>query len=181
MLGYGIGLPDHPVNTEFPMSRIPSFPESTSRSLFLRHLHLPRLWVPFFIMIGVSILSGTAGPQTGPITFVGIDKVGHFVVFGLLGIAWTRVFLPGGLSGLPCLLIATGLTTLFGLLDELHQFHNPMRTFEWADLAADFAGALVCSAAYLWLPFLQALAEVKIRYRPRLHSTVKASEFSHDG
>jgi VanZ family protein len=132
-----------------------------------------RLWVPLFMMVGISLLSGSAGVQMGPLSFTGIDKLGHLVVFGLLGIAWARCLSASAWSRRRRLLAATLLTTGFGLLDELHQFTNPQRYFEWADLAADFAGALFATAAYLWIGPLQALLEVNFKGAGRLMSDLK--------
>lgn len=129
-----------------------------------------RIWVPLFMMAGISVLSGSAGVQTGGWSFAGIDKLAHFFVFGLLGISWARVFPPARHRPPQRLLYAAGLAALFGLLDELHQFHNPLRTFEWGDLAADLAGALAWAAAYLHIRPLQALLELEFRYPARLLS-----------
>lgn len=122
------------------------------------------------MMVGISLLSGSAGVPTGPLTFVGIDKVGHLVVFGLLGIAWARCLPSPAWTLCRRLLVATFLTTGFGLLDEIHQYTNPDRFFEWGDLAADFAGALLATAAYLWIRPLQALLEVNFKGAVRLMS-----------
>jgi hypothetical protein len=127
-----------------------------------------RLWVPLFMMVGISLLSGSAGVQMGPLSFTGIDKLGHLVVFGLLGIAWARCLPAAAWTRPRRLLAATLLATLFGLLDEIHQFTNPERYFEWADLAADFLGALLASGAYLWIGPLQALLEVNFKGAGRL-------------
>jgi len=124
-------------------------------------IHMKRIWVPVFMMLGISILSGSSGVQTGPISFVGIDKLGHFIVFGLLGIAWIRTFNRQG-TGFG---LAVVLTTLFGLLDEWHQFYNPERYFEWADLAADFIGAVVFSTSYCRIPALRKVLEREIWVR----------------
>ena len=140
-----------------------------------RRLRLGRLWVPVFVMIGVTVLSGTSGPQLGPISFAGIDKLGHFVVFGLLGIAWTRCFDPSGCRPALQLFLATSLTTLFGLVDELHQFGTPGRYFEWADLAADFTGALCWSASYLFIKSWQSFLELQLWDGRRLRSTSNVS------
>ena len=150
----------------------PKFPKTMNSLKFdaqrLRSRYvLRRLWVPAFMMTGISLLSGTAGPQVGSWSFVGIDKVGHFVVFGLIGIAWCRS-LQADAPAWRRLLLATGLTTCFGLLDELHQFHNPERFFEWADLLADAGGALFSGAAYLYIKPLQSLLELEFRQCLRL-------------
>ncbi|MGA1205520.1 MAG: VanZ family protein [Opitutales bacterium] len=142
---------------------------------------LGRLWAPVFMMIGISILSGSAGIQMGPLSFVGVDKVGHFAVFGLLGIAWVRVFSPARVPMRSHLFTAVALTTLFGLADELHQYRNPMRYFEWADLGADFAGAVVATGLYRFCEWFRALLEVKIGRVLRLPSVVKIPNVPADG
>jgi VanZ family protein len=127
-----------------------------------------RLWVPVFMMLGISLLSGTAGVQMGSLSFTGVDKVGHLVVFGLLGIAWARCLPSPSWTRHRRLLLATVLTTGFGLLDEIHQYTNPERYFEWGDLAADFAGAFLATTAYLWIGPLRAFLEVDFKGVGRL-------------
>ena len=114
------------------------------------------------MMTGITILSGSAGVQTGPIHFIGMDKVGHFLIFGLLAISWIR-FLEGWIRG-PAkqLAVACLLVMAFGFLDEWHQIHNPDRYFEWADLGADLAGALILSAAFLYIPGFRRFLELEI-------------------
>lgn len=117
-----------------------------------------KLWVPFFMMAGITLLSGSAGPSTGGISFTGMDKLGHFVVFGLLGVAWARVFF-GGIRPLAAWIFAVLAATIFGYLDELHQYTNPLRLFEWYDLLADFLGALAGAACYVYWSWLRSLLE----------------------
>ena len=124
-----------------------------------RCLHPRRLWVPAFIMAGVSILSGSSGVQTGPIQFIGMDKLGHLVVFGLLSVAWVRSMHEHALSQGMRLFLAVSLTTGFGLADELHQLTNPERTFEWGDLLADALGAFMGAAVYLHSRWLRWFCE----------------------
>jgi hypothetical protein len=135
-----------------------------------------RIWVPLFMMTGISILSGSAGVQTGGWSFTGIDKLAHFLVFGLLGIAWARVFPAASFPAARRLFLATGLTFLFGLLDELHQYRNPLRTFEWADLAADLAGGLAWSALYIRVGAMRELMEIEFRQVLRLRSSGRHSK-----
>lgn len=113
------------------------------------------------MMAGITLLSGSAGVQTGPIGFAGMDKLGHLVVFGLLAIAWVRCLEGEAMTPRVRFWSAVLLTAGFGLADEWHQYHNPQRTFEWADLAADCLGAVLAAAAYLNLGRLRALLEWK--------------------
>ncbi|MFO7725811.1 MAG: VanZ family protein [Oceanipulchritudo sp.] len=126
-----------------------------------------RLWVPFFMMAGILVLSGSAGVDTGGVSFPGMDKVAHFILFGLLGIAWARI--PGKETArMVRLAMAVGLTGAFGLVDEALQLHNPERQFEWADLLADLAGVLGLGGAYLYCRPFRDLMDLDFRYGWRL-------------
>lgn len=138
-----------------------------------KHLIVNRLWAPAAIMATIVVLSGSAGVQTGGWTFTGIDKLGHLVVFGLLGIALARSFKHPGHHRLPVFLVTVSIATGFGLLDEFHQNFNPLRTFEWADLLADFAGSLLASGLYIAWPPLRKLLEFEISGLLRLRILAK--------
>ncbi len=138
-----------------------------------KHIIINRLWAPLSIASVITILSGSAGIQTGPLHFIGIDKVGHLVVFGLLGISIARLFRKHDECWKGVLFLSVGFATGFGMLDELHQLRNPMRTFEWADLAADFLGSLIASLLYLRWRGLRNLLEFEIRGFLRLRLTGK--------
>lgn len=70
-----------------------------------------------------------------------VDKVGHFLMYGVLGalagLGWLRSRLPHQPVWpiLVCLLV--------GLADELHQIRVPGRSAEFGDWVADAAGILV--------------------------------------
>ena len=112
-------------------------------------------------MVAVSLFSGTPGVQLGEWSFIGVDKLGHLLVFGLLGVAWLRCLEAFGYKGFTALALSVALTTAFGLADELHQYHNPMRYFEWADLAADFAGSLLAGFLYWRWRLFRSVLEIK--------------------
>lgn len=130
------------------------------------------------MMLGISVLSESAGIQTGGWSFAGMDKLGHLAVFGLLGIAWVRSFDNRCLSPAKRLMLAVLLATGFGMLDEVHQYHNPLRTFEWADLLADFAGSVIACCCYVWLKPLRQLLETEILQSLRLRSPNNKTDFS---
>lgn len=130
-------------------------------SPFSKRLIANRLWVPGAIMVTIAILSGSPGIQTGGWSFTGVDKLGHLVVFGLLGISVARVFIDIDSIRMRVLFISTTIATGFGLLDETRQYFNPLRTFEWADLLADFIGSMTASWLYLVSNRLRSLLEFK--------------------
>ncbi|MBI5964139.1 MAG: VanZ family protein [Chloroflexi bacterium] len=73
------------------------------------------------------------------------DKLGHFILFGLLDFFLTRAFL----SSLPSrprgwVTLSTGLTLAFFItLEELSQKFIAARTFSFLDLFASFLGVVV--------------------------------------
>jgi hypothetical protein len=76
------------------------------------------------------------------VPLVGLDKAVHVLLFGLWALAlrldW-RVFRER-----PLLLVAT--VALAALLTEAMQLFVPGRSFDFADMAADFAGGVLAAA-----------------------------------
>lgn len=82
----------------------------------------------------------------------GLDKVGHFIEFSLLGFFLSLGYFNAFSS--PCvvksvLVFLTGLP--LGILDELHQLFVPRRTSGLGDIIADAAGILAGILVYLYL------------------------------
>ena len=90
-------------------------------------------------------------------SIIGIDKVAHFGVFGLLAILVVR----NGFSPRRAW-IAVLAVSLFGLTDEWHQSFTPGRFVEFADWVADTLGAIIAVTIYVRWPRARALLE-----RPR--------------
>lgn len=106
-----------------------------------------RTLTPFLLMAILFVMSGGPQPEVPVPVFPHFDKLAHFLVFGLLATTWLR-FRPRRALDWKQGVFAAGATILFGLADELHQFTNPCRHFEWADWFADSLGALVAVVAY---------------------------------
>ena len=91
----------------------------------------------------IYYLSSQPGIDT-PTLFPGQDKLLHLIAFGMLGFlvmgAMKRTasgYRPGQVW------FTVTLVTLYGLLDESHQYFVPHRTVEFYDLLADAAGGLL--------------------------------------
>lgn len=78
------------------------------------------------------------------------DKLIHFIVFGLLClmICWTLSSFTIGNKWIYKIILAIGITSLYGASDELHQLFTPNRSVEILDWLADTAGA--ATAGFLW-------------------------------
>jgi len=137
-------------------------------------------WVPVLIGIAVIIAESTetfganhtAGPLRwfltliyGPISNSAFDKIhflirksGHFLGYGLIGLAWLRAWrmtyprLPFASDAILALL-GVGL---MASLDEWHQSFLPNRTSSPTDVLIDCCGAtMLILITYLWLRFLR--------------------------
>lgn len=70
------------------------------------------------------------------------DKVIHAVLFGVQAILLLLALRQGERWPIRrAAATAFALAVLYGASDEIHQFFTPTRTPDWADLAADAAGA----------------------------------------
>jgi VanZ family protein len=73
----------------------------------------------------------------------GLDKLVHFVVYGLLGVLICRTG-----RGVWSAVLAVLLASAYGATDEWHQSFVPSRSAEVADWLADTIGAIVAVAGY---------------------------------
>ena len=117
------------------------------------------LW-PFALATMIAIASGR-GQVAGP-DVVGIDKVAHFALFGLLATLVVRSGFPPRRAWVAVLLVSA-----FGLTDEWHQSFTPGRMVEVADWVADTLGAITAVALYVRWPRYRALLERPLRWRQR--------------
>ena len=78
------------------------------------------------------------------------DKIIHFVVFGLLClmVCWSLSAVTVGTHWIFKIILAIGITSLYGVSDEFHQFFTTHRSVDIFDWLADTAGAV--TAAFLW-------------------------------
>ncbi|MBX3751359.1 MAG: VanZ family protein [Opitutaceae bacterium] len=120
---------------------------------------LPWLW-PFSLATMIVIASGRS--EVAAPGVVGIDKVAHFGVFGLLAILVVRNgFTPRRAW------VAVLAVSLFGLTDEWHQSVTPGRFVEVADWVADTLGAIVAVTIYVRWPRARAWLERPLWRRQR--------------
>ena len=117
----------------------------------LRQSRFARYWVPTIgyclLIFGLSSLSKGV---TIPSPF-GVDKVVHFVEYGVLGFLLARsiVNARSGFSRVFLLGLVVILATLYGISDEVHQAFVPGRNASPWDVAADGLGGLMGALLYV--------------------------------
>ncbi len=130
------------------------------------------LW-PLALASTIVYSSGGAGPQLPDfLQLVSIDKLVHFFIFGLLATLILRVY-DNKLAHIKYAFIAIIVTSLFGLLDEWHQYLNPYRYFEVANWMADTLGSIVAVIAYQSLQPYKRLLEMNINFNWIKNNTSK--------
>jgi VanZ family protein len=70
------------------------------------------------------------------------NKTAHVVVYAVLTWLWWRALSPQRQTTWPVLLAALGLTILYGISDEFHQYFVPGRYARVADVLFDTSGGL---------------------------------------
>ena len=102
---------------------------------------LIRVWGPAAAWATVLYVISTLSGFGGVTSFTFADKLAHFVLYAVLGVA-----LAWGVSRSPRV-VSHGLVlvagALYGVTDEWHQMHVPGRTPEIADWVADITGLLI--------------------------------------
>lgn len=108
------------------------------------------LWAP--VLLYMAVIFGLSSISHPPSTPGGSDKVLHALSYGVLGFLFARALTGGRDAVTPRVVILTiCFGAAYGASDELHQYFNPPRAVEAADLLADTIGAgLGAGALYAW-------------------------------
>jgi len=122
-----------------------------------------RTLLPWFwpLALATTIVFASGGEVASP-AIVGIDKVAHFGLFGLLAMLVVRNGFPPRRAW-----IAVAMVSLFGLTDEWHQSFTPGRYVEIADWVADTLGAIVAVMVYVRWPRVRGWLETPLPLRQR--------------
>lgn len=110
--------------------------------------------VPMIIIMGtIFLLSHTPGDDLNFISFPGLDKVAHVVVYAVLAATVIFAFAEKLQRYRPFTAAAVPIIfcILYGVSDEWHQSFIPGRYVSIYDIAADGIGATVVSISWIWL------------------------------
>jgi len=115
-------------------------------------MRLPKrdYWWPLLIV--AALQAASSQPRlAAPGTSLSLDKLAHFLVFGLLATAIFRIPAVRSLGAWRGGAAAVGAAALYGCLDEFRQTFTPGRSVEFADWLADVCGATMAVALYNWI------------------------------
>ena len=118
----------------------------------------PFFWA-FALTASLFYASGQSSLATPDLNFIlTIDKVGHFLIFGLLATFVMRIpkmYLLGWRGALASALIVIA----YGAVDEWRQSYTPGRSVEISDLIADALGASIAVLTYQIVPAYRGCLE----------------------
>lgn len=106
-----------------------------------------RKWLSFMpavlVAAGITVVSLWEAPQVPPALGLS-DKTIHTLMYALLALTLMAAFLAVGRTRIAYYPIVCACVTLYGGLMELLQYCCTVtRSAEWADLLADFLGAVI--------------------------------------
>jgi len=115
-------------------------------------------WLPVILWAGVIFyLSSISGLASNMSVFWDVfwRKLFHAGEFGLLNLLlWRALYYGENVNFKKALLWSFGLTVLYAISDELHQYFVPLRECRWQDVAQDSLGALAIGAIIFVIPGL---------------------------
>jgi VanZ family protein len=108
------------------------------------------LWLPALLWAGVIFwLSSLSHPPSPGPEFLYKDKVGHWMLYCVLGWAVAYALRRGFNLSLPkTVILAILITSTYGATDEFHQRFVPNRTCDVIDWVADTLGGSAAAAAF---------------------------------
>jgi VanZ family protein len=118
-------------------------------------------------MLTIFGLSGSSQLAVPKLNYLfATDKIGHFLIFGLITTSLLRTpyLYKKKKFGV---LLAIILTSCYGFFDEWRQAMTPGRNVEFADWVADTLGALIAGIAYYRLRIYRNLLEYQIRRKTK--------------
>lgn len=108
-------------------------------------------WLLPIVYYGAIVIQSSFVFQTPDTHIPYVDKLAHFVIYGVLGLLIARAVIRSA-SRQPAALLTVALATAavgcLGALDEVHQYFVPGRSADVFDGLADVVGAVVGSSCF---------------------------------
>jgi VanZ family protein len=94
------------------------------------------------------VLIGSVIPVSGPNTDLPVDKVVHFVMYGISSVLLFRIFVKKTTLK-RAFYLSVAIAAIYGAAIEVVQYFLPYRSFSFGDMAANAVGAFLGSVLYM--------------------------------
>ena len=112
-------------------------------------------WAPILIYILIIFIQSSYPTLDTP-TGSHLDKLLHLTAYAILGFLFARAYGASRLKNNTVWVIVLGIVSasLYGILDEVHQYFVPMRRADMLDVGANILGSVIGVGIY-WLLYLK--------------------------
>ena len=112
--------------------------------MFVQMRRLVWIWGPAWALMALIFVVSSRSELPSEVNALD-DSLWHGFTYGVLAALLLRGMVAARWERVTLRMasLAVLLATLYGVTDELHQVHVPLRTFELSDLLADATGAVV--------------------------------------
>jgi len=116
-----------------------------------------RYQLPVFVWMALIFFLSSQTFTHMPAMIPGTDKVVHMTIYAVLCGLLHRAFRmqPNVRLASLSLYLAIGVTLLYGITDEVHQYFVPGRSSDIMDVLADLSGGFIYLVLYMKLKFYE--------------------------
>ena len=106
--------------------------------------YLLAYWMPILVYLLIIYIQSSY-PSVHTTKGLHLDKLLHLVAYAVLGFLFARAYGATRLRGNVVLIIFLAIVSasLYGVLDELHQYYVPQRRADALDVGADILGSII--------------------------------------
>lgn len=134
------------------------------------------LILTILVAIEIFCFSSISGTSTGGVGIPYAAIVYHFVVFFLFNFFLLSTITRNNIK-IKKLFTAITISTIYAILDELHQLYVPMRSARFPDFLIDFTGIIVSSLIFI---YTKQKIKQKLAYSSDHHSSSSESDEDED-
>ena len=113
--------------------------------------YLLAYWAPILVYILIIFIQSSYPTLDTP-AGSHVDKLLHLTAYAILGFLFARAYGASRLKGNTVWVVILGIVSasLYGILDEVHQYFVPMRRADMLDVGANILGSVIGGGIY-WL------------------------------
>jgi VanZ family protein len=120
--------------------------------LRIKYRYLIYYWIPILVYVFVLFIQSSF-PSIATPKGSHLDKFLHVGAYSVLGFLFARAYGASRMRSnlVLVLILGIGSASIYGVLDEIHQYFVPFRKADLLDVGADILGSVIGACVYWWL------------------------------